>query len=148
MRLLLASLALAAALSPALARAQAAAPACAYTAGAATLALGGRPFAAQPTADGCWLFVSLTGVQNSPSGIAVLHNENGAFHLAHTAKVSGQPGGLALSHDGRTLAVAAQDRLLLIDVGKLQGGDPEPVRAEVPEPPRAPSTRRSAWTIA
>lgn len=126
MRILLASLACAAFLPAA---AQAAG--CAYAAGAATLTLGGRPFAAQPSADGCWLFVSLTGVQNSTPGIAVLKNEGGGFRLAHVAKVPGQPGGLALSHDGRTLAAAAQDRTLLIDVAKIEANDPQAVRAEV-----------------
>lgn len=104
---------------------------CAYTAGAATVNVGGRPFATQPTADGCWLFVSLTGVQNSQPGIAVLKNEGGAFRLAHIAKVPGQPGGLALSHDGRLLAAAAQDRTLLLDVGKLEADAPDAVRSDV-----------------
>jgi sugar lactone lactonase YvrE len=131
-RTLLAGLA-AALLLPAAANAEAAHPPCAYTAGAQTVTLGGRPFAAQPTADGCWMFVSLTGVQATAPGIAVLRNENGAFRLAHLVKTPGQPAGVALSHDGRTLAVAAQERVLLLDVDKLESGEGDPVRADLPE---------------
>src|SRR5258706_8556370 len=82
---------------------------CAYTAGAATVELPGRPFMAEPTADGCWLFVSmghLKGDAMGSGGVAVLHSEGGGFRVTHMTPLKDYPGGLALSHDGKTLAVA------------------------------------------
>ena len=106
---------------------------CAYTAGAARVAVPDRPFGVKASADGCWLFVSLIGTPEAGGAIVVLRNTSGAFHVVHVAHVKGQPGGMSLSHDGRRLAAAAQDRTLLLDVGKLEQGAADPVVGEVPE---------------
>ena len=46
---------------------------CAYNAGAATIDVPGSPFAAEATADGCWLFASLMDVTpGAGGGVAVL----------------------------------------------------------------------------
>jgi len=106
---------------------------CAYTARAASVHMPGRPFAVKATTDGCWLFVSLTGDPKAGGGIVALRNQDGTFRVAHVVHVSGQPGGMALSHDGHWLAAAAQDRTLLIDVAKLETGDVNSVAAEIVE---------------
>lgn len=110
---------------------------CAYSGGAARVPLPGRPFGVKPTADGCWLFVSLLASPQGGGAIVVLHNDKGAFKIAHVAQMAGSPGGLALSHDERLLAAAAQDRTEIFDVAKLEAGDPQPVVAEAPEDSRA-----------
>ncbi|MFL5297129.1 MAG: YncE family protein [Phenylobacterium sp.] len=116
--------------------ASARAAACAYTAGAARVAVPGSPVGVKPTADGCWLFVSLIAGPQGP-GVAVLRNEGGAFRLARFVSTPGQPGGLSLSHDGRLLAAAAQDRTLLLDVAKLET---DAAAALVGEAPQGPGT--------
>ena len=110
--------------------------ACKYAAAAAkTVSLPDRPFGVRATADGCWLFVSLVGSPQAGGAIAVLRNERGDFRLDHVAKVPGQPSGMSLAQNGRVLAVAAQDRILLIDVGKLEAANQQPVIADVPDQP-------------
>jgi len=98
---------------------------CAYTAEAAAVSVPGRPFAALPSADGCWLFVSMLGAAkpSEGGGVAVLRNENGRFVVTHVLPIAGGPGGIALTHDGRTLIAAAQDNVAIVDVEKLQRGD-------------------------
>jgi DNA-binding beta-propeller fold protein YncE len=108
------------------------AAACPYTETATkTVSVPGRPFGIKATADGCWLFVSLIG--NPPAGgaIAVLRNEHGDFRLDHVVKVPGQPGGMSLADSGRVLAAAAQDRILLLDVAKLERGGQQPVTSDI-----------------
>jgi len=78
----------------------------------------GRPFAAVPSADGCTVFVSLTG-KNGRSQIAVLARANGALSVARTVAVPGQLTGLALSHDGTVLAAANGQGVALLSVERL-----------------------------
>lgn len=109
-----------------MATAAAAAPVCSYDGGTTTIDLPGAPFAAEPSADGCWLYVSLMRSRaSSHGGVAVLHNEGGAFVLRQTVRLDGEPAGLRLTHDGRQLLVAAGDGVSVLDVGRLQvgGGD-------------------------
>ena len=81
----------------------------------------GRPFAAVPSADGCEVFVSLTG-KKGRSQIAVLARSNGAMSVAHTLAVPGQLTGLALSHDGKVLIAANGHGVTLISVERLIAG--------------------------
>jgi DNA-binding beta-propeller fold protein YncE len=106
---------------------------CAYGAGPQMVSLPGRPFGVQPSADGCWLFVSLLDDQAHGAGVAVLRNRDGGFRLDHVARVAASARGLALSPDGRLLATAADDRVLIFDVGKLEAGDGQPQVADLPE---------------
>jgi DNA-binding beta-propeller fold protein YncE len=114
--------------------AAAAAP-CAYTGGAATVELPGRPFMAESTADGCWLFVSmghLEGDKMGSGGVAVLRNEAGRFRVMGMTPLKDYPGGLALSHDGRTLAVATEASVAILDVARLEAGEAGAVTAVLP----------------
>lgn len=100
---------------------------CPYTAGPATVAVGGRPFAAEPTQDGCWLFVSLVGEgKGRGGGIALLHNEAGRFVLARTVPLTDAAAGLALSHDGTKLLVASGDGVRVLNVQRLESGAADP----------------------
>lgn len=108
---------------------------CAFTAPAGAVDVPGRPFMAQASADGCWLFVSLGPTANKAGGggaVAVLRNEGGAFRLAHVAPVKNYPGGLALSHDGKTLVVATEGNVSLFDVGKLEAGEADAQTGALP----------------
>lgn len=108
-------------LAAAFALAGAAQAQCPYAAGAATIAVPGKPFAAEATADGCWLFAALMQVTpGGRGGVAVLKNEGGAFRLVRVVPVRGEPGGLTLTHDGRTLIVAAWTSVERLDVAKLK----------------------------
>lgn len=96
-----------------------------------TVAVPGRPFGLAATADGCWLFVSLFDAPPGGGAVAVLRNRHGEFRLDHVVNVTGRPSGLSLAVSGRLLAVAAEDRILLIDVGRLERGDQQPVIADI-----------------
>ncbi len=107
---------------------------CPYTGGAATIPTPGAPFAAQPSADGCWLFAAVVGPpQGARAGLAVFHLEGGQFHLARLVPIKGVPGGLALSHDGKTLVVSAEDNLALLDIARLETAQADPLIADLPQ---------------
>jgi DNA-binding beta-propeller fold protein YncE len=108
---------------------------CAYTAAGTTVEVPGRPFMAQASADGCWLFVSMGGLEGAQiggGGVAVLRNVAGRFQLEHVTPVKDYPGGLALSHDGKTLVAATVASLNILDVAKLEAGDAGAVTATLP----------------
>ena len=87
------------------------------------VALPGHPFSAIPTADGCTLFVSLTPTQaGETSKLAVLSRRNGQVSLVRTVPAGFQATGMALSPDGRMLAVADNHGVLLFDTARLIGG--------------------------
>ncbi len=109
------------------------AAACPYTAGAETVTVPGRPFMAEASSDGCWLFVSMgasSGVANG--GVAVMRNEGGRFRVVQFVATKDYPGGLALSHDGKTLVAATEDSLAIYDVARLEAGDPGARTGTVP----------------
>ncbi len=106
-----------------------AASACDYTGGARVLDLPGAPFAAQPTADGCWIFVSLS----NPGGISVFQNIDGGFRLVRTLRLPTNAMGLALAHSGQTLVAATEDSATIIDVAGLERGEARPVLGRVKE---------------
>jgi DNA-binding beta-propeller fold protein YncE len=96
-----------------------------------SVSLPGAPFSAIPTKDGCTIFVSLTVQQDraTPGHIAVLSRAGGRVTLAHDLSVPSQGllGGMALSHDGKLLAVANSSGILLLDADRLVAGDSNPV---------------------
>ena len=116
----------------------AAAPACTYTQGADTIAVPGHAFAAAPTADGCWLFVSLNG-QGRMRGVAVLKNVAGRFTLVRTVPLRDNTFGLSLTHDGALLMVAGGDAVDVLSVPRLQGEAGDPVLGRAAEGPGAGS---------
>ncbi len=82
--------------------------------------LPGSPFTALPSADGCWLFVSLT--QPRPE-IAVIARGNGGLTLKRMVSLPGWPMGMVLSHDGKVLVVAEGANVVFLDVGQLTTGN-------------------------
>ena len=105
-----------------LAMAKADASACAAPNQATSVAVPGHPFSAIPTADSCWLFVSVVDGKGHGS-VAVLRNKNGSFAVDHTVALKHPALGAALSHDGRTLVVSGDDNTSLLDVLRLEQGD-------------------------
>jgi DNA-binding beta-propeller fold protein YncE len=92
----------------------------------------GRPFAAIATEDGTTLLVSLSGRDRTDGAIAVLHRQGAGFVLVRTVLIDGMPLGLALSHDGQRLALAAGDATLLLDVPSLISGEGQKLLARFP----------------
>jgi DNA-binding beta-propeller fold protein YncE len=82
--------------------------------------LPGHPFSAIPSADGCTIFVSLTA---RPGHIAILRRDNGTVAVAQTVAVDGLPAGMALSPDGRLLAVARGAGVVLFNASALANGN-------------------------
>lgn len=82
--------------------------------------LPGSPFTALPSADGCWLFVSLT--EPRPE-VAVLARGNGGLTLKRMVSLPGWPMGMVLTHDGTVLIVAEGPNVVFLDVGRLTTGN-------------------------
>jgi DNA-binding beta-propeller fold protein YncE len=82
--------------------------------------LPGSPFTALSSADGCWLFVSLT--QPRPE-VAVIARGNGGLTLKRMVSLPGWPMGMALTHDGKVLIVAEGPNVVFLDVGQLTTGN-------------------------
>jgi YVTN family beta-propeller protein len=80
----------------------------------------GSPFQALPSADGCWIFVSMpSGPARNATRIGVLRRGGGKVTVQRTMQIDGNPTGMVLTHDGRTLIVADGPRLAFVDVDKL-----------------------------
>lgn len=88
-----------------------------------TLSLPGSPFTAVPSADGCWLFVSITGGRLAGPGITVVKRSGGKLTLERTIAVTSSPTGIVLTHDGKLLVAAAAQQTVFIDTEKLEKGD-------------------------
>jgi len=100
----------------------------------------GSPFQALPSADGCWIFVSMPGGPARGSAkIGVLRRAGGKIALERTMPIDGNPTGMVLTHDGRTLIVADGPRVAFIDVDKLVKTHGDAVLGYLDEP--APSGR-------
>jgi DNA-binding beta-propeller fold protein YncE len=100
--------------------------------------LGGAPFAAVASADGCSLFVSLMADgEKRPSEVLILSRKDGEPQIAVRARLPGRAGGLALDPAGRLLAVATGGGVALLDVGKLAAGGADALVAAVGEAPNA-----------
>ncbi len=74
-----------------------------------TIATLDHPFMALPSTDGAVLFVSVAR-ERAANGILVVHRSANAFRVGGFIPIDGQPTGLALTPDGKTLLVAASDR--------------------------------------
>lgn len=90
----------------------------------AEIELPSNPFAVKPSADGCWLFVSLTDPQ---PGIAVLKRLQGRIEVMRVVKVAPPPTGIALTHDGQLLLAAADNTVLVLDVARMISGAKDPL---------------------
>ena len=89
-----------------------------------TIALPGSPFAVKPTADGCWVFVSVSGANG---GIAVLKRQNGRVDMVRVVPVTPAPAGMVLTHDGKLLIAAATTSAVVLDAGRMIAGTESPV---------------------
>lgn len=102
--------------------------------------LPGQPFSALPAADGCTLFVSMdTGGKGH---IGVFSRSGGKLSLSHDIATPARGlAGMALSHDGKVLAAASGDGVMLFDTAKLMAGDGTPLAQAVDraQPPRPQS---------
>jgi DNA-binding beta-propeller fold protein YncE len=88
----------------------------------------GRPFEPVITADGCWIFVTLTqGAPGGGGGIAVVHRVNGSLSIVRTIPIQDAPTGAALTHDGRLLVIADGAYLAFVDVARMESGDDDPI---------------------
>ncbi len=104
------------------------------------LRLPAHPFQAIPTSDGCWIFVALPakgapepgarpkGKRHllAPGRIALVHRTGGELKLVRTLAIEGSPWGMVLTHDGKLLVVADDDRMAFIDVPELISGAAHP----------------------
>jgi len=99
-----------------------------------TVAVPPRPFAVESSADGCWIFVSVSYLSTSgdDGGIAVLKRQGGRIDMVRMVPVAPgcnitkeycpAPSGIALTHDRKLLVVAAGTSVLVLDVGRLIDG--------------------------
>jgi DNA-binding beta-propeller fold protein YncE len=91
------------------------------------------PFLALPSADGCWIFVSLAvgdseaGDSESAAQIAVFRRQGGQIVLTRRVQVGGNPTGMVLTHDGKILIAADGKRVAFLDTGRLASRHATPV---------------------
>jgi DNA-binding beta-propeller fold protein YncE len=92
------------------------------------LEMPGRPFEPVATADGCWIFVTLTQRDGGSGGaVAVVRRTGGSLSIARTIPLKDAPTGAVLTHDGRLLVVADGGYLAFLDAARLERGDDDPV---------------------
>jgi len=97
-----------------------------------TIAVPNHPFASAPTGDGCWIFVSGTGGDHGKPGIAVLRRASGHIELVRMVPLAPAGGtGMALSHDGKLLAVAANTAVAFFEVARLISGQGDPLLGKI-----------------
>lgn len=125
----LAALALAAAAPVSTVRAQAGRQCNAPTAEPVVhVALPGNPFTPVATADGCWIFVAMIGnATGSTAGVAVLSRRGGIIKLERTVPLRAGGTGAVLTHDGKTLVVAAGASVAFLDAARLTSGHGDPI---------------------
>lgn len=81
-----------------------------------------HPFSAIESADGCWLFITISDVERPPHAVAVFQRTGGGFAEKREVPVPGNPFDMALSHDGKLLVVAAIDSVSFLDAQALSSG--------------------------
>ena len=95
----------------------------------------GHPFTPIPTEDGCWIFVSLSNPKDGPpAGIAVLRRSGGTVSLARVIPTDGGPTGMVLTHDGKLLIGALDERVVFVDAARAISGDADAVLGYLHEP--------------
>ncbi len=80
-----------------------------------TVALPARPFGLATSADGKWVYVGLTN-DSASGGVAVVQRTGERYALAGVAPLQNATTGLALTHDGTLLIVAAGPEVYFLDV--------------------------------
>lgn len=95
----------------------------------------GNPFQALPTADGCWVFVSLPSTTLGwQSGIGVMKRAGGQLTLERVLPVAGNATGMALTNDGKMLIVSANTHVVFIDAPALIAGKADAVLGYLEQP--------------
>jgi len=87
----------------------------------------GHPFQAIASADGCWVFVSITQSERpADAGIAVFQRSGGKISLRRVVPTGSGTTSMTITHDGQLLVAAHGDGALFFDVARLvsKSGDP------------------------
>jgi 6-phosphogluconolactonase (cycloisomerase 2 family) len=88
-----------------------------------SIPLPGNPFQALPSADGCWVFVSLGGgPPRSQKGVVVMRRLGGKIALERVIRLDGAATGMVLTRHDSLLVVANGDNIAFIDVAKAMSG--------------------------
>lgn len=115
----------------------------------AVIELPGSPFQAIPSADGCHVFVSLVGPVEpgdprrppqpaAPNGgVAVVSRVGVEPSVTSVVTLEGSPYGMVLTHDGRLLIVASDDRVAFIDSVALTANSPNAILGYLNDAPMA-----------
>lgn len=95
----------------------------------------GHPFTPIPTPDGCWIFVSLSNPKEGPtSGVGVLRRAGGTVSFVRVIPTDRGPTGMVLTHDGKILIGAEDDRIVFLDVARMISGTGNAVLGYLREP--------------
>ena len=87
----------------------------------------GTPFEPVVSADGCWLFVTMPGRSDGSGAVAVVHRDAGKLSIVRTVPIKGGPTGAVLTHDGKTLVIAAGEYVAFADAARLISGQGDPI---------------------
>lgn len=85
-----------------------------------------HPFTALPFKDGSTLFISVVR-DHGPNGILVVHRSNATYRTGAFVPVDGAPTGLALTPDGRTLLIGADDRYAALSATAAERDEVPPI---------------------
>jgi DNA-binding beta-propeller fold protein YncE len=99
-----------------------------------TVKVPGNPFQALPTADGCWVFVSMPQSPTGIQAIGVLQRKAGTLTFVRALPVVGGATGMTLTHDQKMLIVAAGQRIIFIDAPALIAGRDDALLGYMDEP--------------
>lgn len=94
--------------------------------------LPGTPVMALTTGDGCWLVASLATTKLGwPGSIALFRRSAGTVSLARVLPLEMAAYGIALTHDGALLMVAASEGVVFVDLQRLIMGRTDAVLGEL-----------------
>src|SRR6266581_2028850 len=92
------------------------------------VSLPGHPFSTIASADGCWLFVSVSSANpKSANGVAMLSRAGGRITLKKVFSVEAGPTGMVMTHDGRILIVADDEYVVFMEVARMTSGRGDPI---------------------
>jgi len=99
-----------------------------------------RPFEPIPTADGCWIFVSLLGnPARNQSGIGVLRRSEGTVRFHRMVPLEGPVTGMVITHRQQLLIAGTGDGVAFLDPARLITVETNPVLGRLRTSSRPPS---------